>query len=393
MQETADVVIIGGGVIGVSIAYHLAQRQAGHIVLLERDSLGSGSTGRSVATLDFFTMHPSDVELFARSAAFFSRCDELLSAPCGFERTGSIVLAGPEQESALAAAILRMQEAGVDVQPVSVDNLSELEPGLALDGVRAASFAVEAGYMDPALTTQAFAGAARKLGVDIRQGQRVTGLLHENGRIAGAETAVGAIHAPIVVVAAGAWSTQLLPPGESKFPLQPVQHPVVCIHRPTNFGPAHHGLLDLTTGIYARPETGGLTLVGSIDPHVGYDPIDADEGHGYVHDDYVMWSMERLIQRYPELEASELRDGWSGIMAITPDWQPAIGAWPDCSGLYAAVGFSGRGFQISPATGEFLAELIVGGHTEFAQLAPFSPGRFAIDPPSGTGLEVDSLLG
>lgn len=393
MQETAEIVIVGGGVIGVSIAYHLAQRQAGRIILLERDSLASGSTGRSVATLDLLTLHPSAVDLFACSAAFFSRCDELLGAPCGFEQTGSIVLAGTEQEDALAAAVSRMRSAGIDVLPVELDELSTLEPGLALDGVNAASFAAEAGYLDPALTTQAFAGAARKLGVDIRQGQTVTGLLSENGRIRGAATAEGPIKAPVVVVAAGAWSTQLLPTEELHFPLQPVQHPVVCIHRPPGFVPAHHGLLDLTTGIYARPETGGLTLVGSIDPDVGYDRVSTDVGHGYVHDDYIMWCMERLIQRYPALEASELRDGWSGIMAIMPDWQPVIGAWPDYSGLYTAVGFSGRGFQISPAVGKFLAELIVGEHGESRQLAPFSASRFANDRSRGSDHDVNSLLG
>ena len=376
MQETTDIIIVGGGVIGVSIAYHLAQRQVGRILLLERESLGSGSTGLSVASIDGLTLQPHAVELFAQSAHFFTQCDEVLGAPCGFVQTGSIVLAGPEQEEGLATAVSRMQAAGLDVQFLSPDELAALEPRMALDGVAAGSFTPQAGYADPVLTTQAFAEAARRLDVDIRQGQMVLGLRREGERIVGVETAVGSINAPLTIIAAGPWSGALLQTAGIELPLQPVRHPVVCLRRPPAFGPAHHSLLDLTTGIYGRAESGGLTLLGSINPEVGYDPINANDGAGYVHDDYIFWAMERMTQRFPVLESSELLTGWSGIMTISPDWQPVIGSWPDIPGLYCAAGFSGQGFQISPAVGDLLAGLIVGSDTALELLAPFSPTRF-----------------
>ena len=202
------------------------------------------------------------------------------------------------------------------------------------------------------------------------------GLRREGERIVGVETAVGSINAPLTIIAAGPWSGALLQTAGIELPLQPVRHPVVCLRRPPAFGPAHHSLLDLTTGIYGRAESGGLTLLGSINPEVGYDPINANDGAGYVHDDYIFWAMERMTQRFPVLESSELLTGWSGIMTISPDWQPVIGSWPDIPGLYCAAGFSGQGFQISPAVGDLLAGLIVGSDTALELLAPFSPTRF-----------------
>jgi glycine/D-amino acid oxidase-like deaminating enzyme len=164
-----------------------------------------------------------------------------------------------------------------------------------------------------------------------------------------------------------------------------VRHPVVCLRRPRDFGQPHHSLLDMMSGIYARTETGDLTLLGSINPEIGYDPINVDDGPGYVHDDYIMWVTEQLVRRYPSLETGELRDGWAGIMTITPDWQPIIGSWPDLPGLFSAVGFSGQGFQISPAVGALLAELIIKNSDAAIQLAPFTPARFAVGQLLRTG--------
>ncbi len=373
MPETADIIIVGGGVMGASIAWHLAQRQAGRIVLLEREALGGGSTGRSVASIDGLTFQPHAVELFARSAAFFRQGDALLDAPCGFVQTGLVVLAGVAQEAGLVTAVAHMQTAGVNIQLLTPAELAVLEPEMVLDGITAASFAPQAGYADPVLTTQAFAEAARRLGVIVQQGRAVTGLLRKGERILGVATAVGPITAPVVIVAAGAWSGPLLRTANIRLDLQPVRHPVVCLRRPSTFGPAHHSLLDLILGIYARPEIGGLTLLGSINPQIGYDPLDPDDGPGYVPDDYLLWTMERLTQRYPSLAHGELLTGWAGIMTISPDWQPVIGGWPDVVGLYCATGFSGQGFQISPAVGEFLAALVTGDSAP--QLHPFSPTR------------------
>lgn len=376
MSETADILIIGGGVIGVSIAYHLAQQRPGRILLLEREVLGSGSTGRSVASIDGLTLRPHAVPLFAHSLRFFEQCEALLAAPCGFEPIGSLLLAGAEMGEALQTAVTHMQSAHIEAQFLALDEIASLEPRLNLEGVGAATYTSGAGYADPALTTQALAAAARRLGVVIQQGRRVIRLWQEGGKVRGVETAVGPVEASTVIIAAGPWSRDLLHTAGITLPLQPIKHSVACLRRPAAFGLPHHSLLDLTSGIYARPETGGLTLLGSIEPTVGHDPAHADEAIGYVSDDYMLWVTTRLVNRFPVLEMSELRPGWAGLITVTPDWQPIIGRLPEWAGLYGAVGFSGQGFQTSPAVGHFLTEMIMGDGTTSSTLAPFKADRF-----------------
>ncbi len=377
MKETADAIIVGGGVIGTSIAYHLAQKQFGHIILLERDSLGSGSTGHSVATIDFLTLQEHAVELYARSAVFFQNSAEILGTDCGFVETGSILLGGPEQEQKLSTAVYNMQEAKLDVRSLTLGELEALDPRMVINGVTTASYTPQAGYADPAMTTYAFAKASQSLGVDIQQGCEVLKLLSECDRIIGVETTTGKVTSPLIIIAAGPWSMHILRSVGIDLPLYVISHPVVALRRQPDFGPAHPALLDLTTGIYARPETGGLTLLGSLDPQIGHDQVDPNRGPGYVHENYILWTMERLVQRYPMLATSELHQGWSGLMTISPDWQPVIGQCPDWRGLYCAIGFSGLGFQISPATGELLSGLLCGENSATKQLAPYSPARFA----------------
>jgi sarcosine oxidase subunit beta len=190
------------------------------------------------------------------------------------------------------------------------------------------------------------------------------------------------VTAPVVVSAAGPWSGHLLKAfGLSDLGLYACEHPVIPMQRSADFGPAHLSILDLPQQIYARPETGNLTLAGSMDPAIGYDPIEPENFRGQVTSEYTLWVAERLAQRYPALEAGELCQGWSGLMTISLDWQPVLGALPEISGLYCATGFSGQGFKISPAVGDLMAGLIAGEAEAAKLLAPFRPTRFAEGQP------------
>ncbi|MBT7073386.1 MAG: FAD-binding oxidoreductase [Anaerolineae bacterium] len=377
MTESVDILIIGGGVMGTSIAYHLAQRQLGKILLLEKDSLASGSTGHSVASIDLLTFRPPATELYARSFKFFQNFKETLGEGCGFTQTGSLIIAGKEEKIALRDAVERGQRTGLKVELLnSFAEFNALEPSATSEKIAAVSYAPQAGYADPVLTTQAFAKAAQQMGVDIQSGRKVIGLRNKGGRITGVETERGFIPASVIIIAAGPWSGRLLTPLGIKIGFQTVRHPVACLRRPDDFGTAHYSILDLVNGIYARPDNGSLSLFGSIDTNVGYDPVDPDDNHGGVPNEYTLWAAERLVRRYPKLETSALRKGWSGILTISPDWQPVIGAVEDFSSLYCATGFSGQGFQISPAVGDLLAGQIAGEYEAIQLLTPFRPSRF-----------------
>jgi glycine/D-amino acid oxidase-like deaminating enzyme len=380
--ETADVVIIGGGVIGAGIAYFLAQRKLGRIILLEREVLGSGSTGRSVASIDLFSFQPAAIKLQAHAYEIFSHFEEITGGECGLATTGFAVLGGPGHTAALPQAVAVAQAAGIDVQSLTPEEFAILEPAASIEGLASICYVPAGGYGDPILTTNAFASAARRSGVVIQQGRPVTGLLHQGGRVTGVETTSGPIAASVVVCAAGPWSRRLFQTfGLDNLGLYAVQHAVIMMQRPENFGPAHLSILDLPNNIYARPETGGLTLAGSIDPVVGYDPVEPEDDLGVVTSDYTLWTVERLVQRYPVLEAGRLRQGWSGLMTISPDWQPVLGPLSELSGLYCATGFSGQGFKISPAVGDLMAGLIAGEAQAAQLLAPFRPARFAEGQP------------
>ncbi len=377
MNETADAVIVGGGVIGASTAYHLAKRQFGRVVLLEKDTLAGGSTGRSVATIDSFTLQESLVKLYTYSTNFFHNCREILGGECGFVKTGVIFFGGKKDELPFQSAVQYFKNSNLGIQVTSLEELKKSDPQIDLSGLTTALYASKAGYADPHLTTNRLATAARNLGAIIEQGRAATKINVLGGQIEGVETTRGLISTSNVIIAAGPWSRSILRTIEINLPLKIVRHPVVSLKRPIDLKPSPAAMLDLTSAIYARPESGGLTLLGSLDPQIGHDQIDdPKDGPGYVSDSYINWTMERLIKRYPLYNHAQITGGWAGLMTLTPDWQPIIGRQLEVQGLYYVTGLSGAGFQISPAIGYFLSGAIAGEARANKILAPFSPGRF-----------------
>lgn len=383
--NTADAVIIGGGIIGISTAYYLAQRHFGRIIVLERETLGSGSTGRSVASIDLFSMQPAAIKLQAHAYHIFSNFDEFIGDACGYETTGFAVLGGPEHVADLQQAATVTNAAGIAAHLLTPAEFVALEPAAHIEDLALICHVPAAGYSDPALTLNAYAAAARRAGVIIRQEQPVIGLVQQNGGVTGVETPSGRIAAPVVVCAAGPWSGQLLKTfGLDNLGLYAVRHPVIAMQGAAEAEVPRLSILDLPLNTYARPETGGLTLAGSITPAVGYDPVEPADKDERVTSEYTFWAAERLVQRYPSLESGEIRPGWSGLMSISPDWQPVLGAIPDVSGLYCAAGFSGQGFKISPAVGDLMAGLLAGEANAAELLHPFRPTRFAENQPLTT---------
>lgn len=383
--NTADAVIIGGGIIGVSLAYYLAQRKFGRIIVLERQVLGSGSTGRSVASVDLFSLQPAAIKLQVHAYEIFAHFEELIGDACGFVTTGFAALAGPKHTADLQKAVAVTSAAGIDARLLTPIDFAALEPAASIEDLASICYVSAAGYGDPALTLNAYAAAARRGGVEIQQGQRATGLVQQSGRVAGVETTAGIIVAPVVVCATGPWSGHLLKTfGVDNLGLYAVRHPVIAMQGSEDYDSPRLSILDLPNDTYARPETGGLTLAGSITPAMGYNPVDPGDKDERVTAEYTFWAAERLVRRYPSLEGGQLHPGWSGLMTISPDWQPVLGTIPEVSGLYCATGFSGQGFKISPAVGDLMAGLLAGEFEAAELLNPFRPTRFAENQPLTT---------
>jgi glycine/D-amino acid oxidase-like deaminating enzyme len=391
VTETADVVVIGGGCTGASIAFHLAQRDAGRVVLLEKGALASGPTGRSTAIVRQHYSNEVTARMALESLRVFQEWDERVGGACGFVRTGFLVGVREGDRAALEGNVALQRSVGIDVRLVGGDELRRLEPELYTDDLVAAAYEHDAGYCDPVATTTSLAEGARAGGARIVQGREVTGIRLERGRVAAVETPAGAIATPAVVNAAGAWAHKVAAGCGVTLPIEPSRHPVCAFRRPPGFARTPMIYADFVHQFYMRPETGDLCLVGSIDPadaaHLA-DPDRYDEG---VSLETIGDFGGRVSRRYPALERGVSRGGWAGIYDVTPDWHPVLDALEEVPGLFVAAGFSGHGFKLCPAVGALMAGLVTAGQRdERAEL--FRADRFRAGRPVRGKYEY-SILG
>ncbi len=377
MSETADILIIGGGVMGASIAYNLARQGGGRIVLLERQALCNGTTGRSGAIVRQHYSNDFTVRMAKDSLAVFQHFADLVGGDCGFITTGMIVLTGEQGAESLRANVHMQQEQGVNTKLIAADEVSEVAPGYNGEGVALACYEPDAGVTDPMATTFSFAQRARDHGATIREGVAVTHILKQGGRVSGVRTVEGDIRAPIVVLAANVWSRRLAQAVDIALPITPTRHPMVALRRPNDFGgrQGFHAVgLDIRHQIYLRPDLGGVTLVGSTE-----DVLTASDP-----DHYAQGLSEEEIAHFrtmagvsiPALARAVPRGGWAGIYDDTPDYHPILDQLAACEGLYCAVGFSGHGFKLSPIVGQWMAQLILMG-SKPADMQHFAFDRFA----------------
>lgn len=379
MTEIADAVVIGGGVMGASLAFHLARRGFKRLQVLERDSLCSGSTGRSVASVDLLAQQPSVAALQVRSLRAFQHSRELFGDECGWVQTGMMLLAGADSAEGVRDVARVVAAAGGRIELLSAADARALEPAGAFDDKEVLSWAPEGGYVDPVLLTNTLMNAARGQGAELHQSEPVLELLRDGDRVTGVRTARRDITAGVVVVAAGPWTADFLRPAGIELSLRPNRHSVAMLACSAAASPKI-SVLDFVTMLYARPETGGLTVCGSLDLSMGYEWVAAGAESPNPPMEYGMWVWERMVARFPGMEAGELRKGWSGPVTMSLDNQPLLGRLP-LEGLYCACGFSGAGLKIAPAVGESLAGLIAGEAAEIEALHPLRPARFAEGQP------------
>jgi sarcosine oxidase subunit beta len=382
--KTADVVIIGGGVMGTSIAYHLTQRGVGRVVLLEKNYLGSGSSGKSSAII---RTHYS-VDITARMALWslhtFAHFGDLIGGDAGFVQTGMVIVAPAHEADALRHKIDFLAGLGINTRLLSLEELHEIHPGLHTDDLAVAAYEPDSGYADPSGTILAFATAARVGGTVISQGTEVTAVLARRGKVQGVRTARGEVSSPVVICAAGPWAKRVAGTVGIELPLKATRHQILTVRRHAETAARHPVYADFVHATYFRPEGEHLTLVGSLEDQEEAGEADPDRYNEKVDFPFIETYSDRLCRRVPIMQGSFAQGGWAGLYTETPDAHPILDRFPDPEGLYVAVGFSGHGFKLSPTIGAMMAEFVTTGGCEAFDLRRFRASRFAEGEPIGS---------
>ncbi|MHB1511271.1 MAG: NAD(P)/FAD-dependent oxidoreductase [Acidimicrobiales bacterium] len=370
---SANVIVVGAGVIGAATALHLSLLGAGDVLVLDRDHVGSGMSSRSSALVRMHYTFGPEVELAVRSDQMFDAWPELVGAPHCVRRTGFVRIVLPGEEPQLRANVAMQQTLGAKVELVDGATLAEMAPGLLADEVTLAAWEEHGGYGDGSVAAGDMLAAARRGGVGYRPRSAVRSLLVKGDRVIGVETDAGAELAGTVVLAAGVWSPPLLAGIGLRLPIQGELHHVAVLKHEAGLG-APVACIDSTTQTYFRPQgTRETTLVGAFTGS----PIDQPDSTPRSPDPQELAELAASAsRRVPSLADSGIAGGVVGVYDMTPDARPLLGMVPGLDGLVVAAGFSGMGFKISPAVGEALAELVTTGGSTRVDLGPFRPSRF-----------------
>jgi sarcosine oxidase subunit beta len=377
MSHTCDILIIGGGVLGVSIAFHLAQRRPGRVVLVEKAFLGAGASGKSAALIHQSHRNPLTTALATRSLPIFEHFAERVGGPRVFWRTGMVQLVPQAERAELETHLQRQRELGIDVRPISAQELMEIDPNARLADDEAAIFEGEAGYVEGVQVVASFAEAARREGADVRQGVEVRGIRVEKDKILGVETNEGAYECGRLVLATGAWAAQLPRTLKMELPVQAGRAQVALFRRPADSGRRGVVFADFVQGLYLRPAQGELIHAGDLTPAASDSPLDPDSSPETADGDWLLLIRQRLIRRYPAMHCGFGRGGYALPAALTPDGQPILDRLPGIEGAFCATGFGSDSFLLSPLIGQVMAQWVVDNTVGDLDLTPFGLARFA----------------
>ncbi len=373
MKRTADAVVIGGGVMGCSILHNLALKGISDTLLLEMGGLGSGSTGRSQAILRMHYSNEVTTRMAWKSLRIYKNFEDLTGGASGYTKTGYVLIVSGSDRNALRDNVMMQRAAGVAAGEMSPAEAMEAAPALRVLNSEACAFEPESGYADPHSVTQSYAAAARRLGASIATNTPALSVEVSGGRAAAVLTPQGRVAAPLVVVAAGPWSKGILSKLGIEVPLETIRHQVFVLRRPEPLAQDHPIIGDVVNGMSARPDVGGLTLVGAGEDEQG-DPEGYDQG---VDVEVFRGIAERLERRMPGMSQARFRGGWSGLFTVTPDWHPILDKAEHVDGLYVAAGFSGHGFKLAPMVGVAMAELAADGRAATIDISQLGIDRFS----------------
>ncbi len=375
MRTTADIVIVGAGVIGVSIAYQLTARGMKNVLVLDRGAVGRGQTEKCGGFIQTHWPDLPEVRMINRSRELFKDWAEQIGGECGFRQTGYLHVTGAKREPEVRRVHQMLLGAGIRSEWIEPADLKKLHPLLNIDDLVGGAYEEESGWADPMATTHSLAAAARRQGATIAEGVTVLQIGHRSGRIAGVETVDGFIATPVVVLAVGPWTHQLHPDPRIALPLWSKRGQVIYVDRPGGLPEQELAFYDEVTGLYCHVD-GDANLVGidwSFDTPWGPDRYRTD-----VDVDYSTVAHAALAHRFPALASARMVRGIVGLYDFTPDGQPIVDGPLGLEGYYVAAGFCGSGFKSAPITGLAMAELILDGKSRSVDIEHLRFARFSL---------------
>lgn len=375
-----DVIVIGAGVVGCSVAYHLARLGAARVLVVERDQIGAGTTAQSSGVLRTHYSVPQNVALALSSWTVFRDFARYLGdaeASAGLVTCGYLIAApdGPKAE-ALAAALHGQSAFGIEVHRLDAAQARERLPIARFDDAAVIGYEPQAGFADAYLVASGFARAARRLGVEILEGVAVDAPLRDaNGRMHGVRTSRGNFSAGTVISTMNIWSVDIERWTGVPTPVIAERHTVMALDGPVAYTHAMPVFKDLASRgmLYCRSYGNRQMMVG--EGTAGERLSEPDIRQGPVGIDHVAEVGAQVAERFPSFETAGLASSWTGVYDVTPDWNPVLGRLPEVPGLIVAYGFSGHGFKLSPAVGRVLAQEALGLPTEVS-LEPYAHARF-----------------
>lgn len=376
-METADVVIIGSGIVGSSVAYHLAQAGCTNVLVIEREAhQGKGSTGKSMGGVRAQFSTPVNIQMSKYSIDFFSKFDEVVGHPADYRAHGYLFCATNEKHLAyLKANRERQNSLGVtNVEWVTPEDIVKMVPQLRVDDILGGTFCPTDGFVDPHSVMMGFMLSAREKGVRLWLDTEVTGISLEAGvarRISGVQTSRGFISTPVVVNAAGAWAAQVATMAGAELPVEPLRRQLVPTEPFDNLPKRFPMVIDMSTGFHFRREGKGILLAWN-------DPAETPGFKTDFDGTFIEKILTHAASRVPVLSEAEVnpRRAWAGLYEMTPDHHAIIGPAPNVEGLYFVNGFSGHGVMHSPASGRITADVILQGQSELVDATTLSVARF-----------------
>lgn len=375
MQDSADIVIIGGGCIGTSVAYHLAQRKAGRILLLERlNFLGAGSTSKAAGGIRAQFSTEINCKLSMYSIDCFEGWADEINEPLQFWQWGyCFLLTSDELVSSFRKSHAMWTRLGMNVEWLEPAQVEQRLPYISMQGVQGATFHQRDGFGDPNDVTQGYAKRAQALGVKVETGVEVLGLELEGQRkVNGVRTSRGVVKCGTVILCTGAWTRKLAAECSVDVPIDPIRRQIIVTDRFDEITDPFPMTVDLSTTLYFHRESGGI-LIGMSDhgQSAGFDES--------FNEDFGEKMLLTAMERAPVLENAAPKHKWAGLYEVTPDHHPVIDKLGHVQGAYVCAGFSGHGLMHAPAAGALASELVLDGKASSIDIKPLELSRFS-DP-------------